>query len=98
MNVREASLAAGCQLLYPARAVKIAGVRPALVWHQDQPFFELGAPVLKASAVIIKRAVDIVGATLALVILSPILALIAIAIRFDSPGPVFFAQDRAGLG
>jgi hypothetical protein len=30
MNVREASLAAGCQLLYPARAVKIAGVRPAL--------------------------------------------------------------------
>jgi exopolysaccharide biosynthesis polyprenyl glycosylphosphotransferase len=98
MNVREASLAAGCQLLYPARAVKIAGVRPALVWHQDQPFFELGAPVLKASAVIIKRAVDIVGATLALVLLSPILALIAIAIRFDSPGPVFFAQDRAGLG
>lgn len=98
MNVREASLAAGCQLLYPARAVKIAGVRPALVWHQDQPFFELGAPVLKASAVITKRVVDLVGATLALIVLSPVLALIAIAIRLDSPGPVFFAQDRAGLG
>jgi exopolysaccharide biosynthesis polyprenyl glycosylphosphotransferase len=98
MNVREASLAAGCQLLYPARAVKIAGVRPALVWHQDQPFFELGAPVLKASAVIVKRVIDLVGAVVGLIVLSPVFAMIAIAIKFDSPGPVFFAQDRAGLG
>jgi exopolysaccharide biosynthesis polyprenyl glycosylphosphotransferase len=98
INVREASLAAGCQLLYPARAVKIAGVRPALVWHQDQPFFELGAPVLKASAVITKRIVDVVGAVAGIIVLAPVLALIAIAIKFDSPGPVFFAQDRAGLG
>jgi exopolysaccharide biosynthesis polyprenyl glycosylphosphotransferase len=97
-SVREASLAAGCQLLYPARAVKIAGVRPALVWHQDQPFFELGAPVLKASAVILKRIVDIVGATLGLVLLSPVFLIIAAAVRLDSPGPVFFTQDRAGLG
>jgi len=98
MNVREASLAAGCQLLYPARAVKIAGVRPALVWHQDQPFFELGAPVLKASAVITKRVVDVFGATIGLIFLAPVLALIGLAVKLDSPGPVFFAQDRAGLG
>jgi len=97
-NVREASLAAGCQLLYPARAVKIAGVRPALVWHQDQPFFELGAPVLKASAVILKRCFDLAGAVLGLVVLAPVLALVAFAAKFDSPGPVFFTQDRAGLG
>lgn len=98
MNVREASLAAGCQLLYPARAVKIAGVRPALVWHQDQPFFELGAPVLKASAVITKRVVDVVGATVGTILLAPVLLMIAIMVKLDSPGPVFFAQDRAGLG
>jgi len=98
INVREASLAAGCQLLYPARAVKIAGVRPALVWHQDQPFFELGAPVLKASAMITKRIVDVVGALFGIVVLAPVIMLIAIAVRLDSPGPVFFSQDRAGLG
>jgi len=97
-SVRDASLAAGCQLLYPARAVKIAGVRPALVWHQDQPFFELGAPVLKASAVIWKRIVDVVGAVLGLVLLAPVFLLIAIAVKLDSPGHVFFSQDRAGLG
>lgn len=97
-NVREASLAAGCQLLYPARAVKIAGVRPALVWHQDQPFFELGAPVLKASAVIVKRIVDVVGAVVGLVLLIPVLAMVAVAVKLDSHGSVFFTQDRAGLG
>lgn len=36
----------------------------------------------------LKRAVDIVGATLGLVILSPILFLVAIAIKLDSPGPI----------
>jgi exopolysaccharide biosynthesis polyprenyl glycosylphosphotransferase len=98
VNVREASLAAGCQLLYPARAVKIAGVRPTLVWHRDQPFFELGAPVLKASAVISKRIIDVIGATLGMILLSPVFLLIAVAIKLDSPGPVLFTQDRAGLG
>ena len=97
-SVRDASLAAGCQLLYPARAVKIAGVRPALVWHQDQPFFELGAPVLKASAVIWKRIIDVVGAVLGLVLLAPVFLLIALAVKVDSPGQIFFTQDRAGLG
>jgi exopolysaccharide biosynthesis polyprenyl glycosylphosphotransferase len=96
--VRDVSLAAGCQLLYPARAVKIAGVRPALVWHQDQPFFELGAPVLKASAVISKRIIDVVGSVVGMILLSPVFLLIAIAIKLDSPGPVLFTQDRAGLG
>jgi exopolysaccharide biosynthesis polyprenyl glycosylphosphotransferase len=96
--VRDASLTAGCQLLYPARAVKIAGVRPALVWHQDQPFFELGAPVLKATAVISKRVVDVFAAMAGMVVLSPVFLLIGIAVKLDSPGPIFFSQDRAGLG
>ena len=41
-----------------------------------------------------KRMVDIVGAGVILLILSPALALIAIAIKLDSPGPVFFRQWR----
>jgi len=44
-----------------------------------------------------KRMVDIVGAGVILLILSPALALIAIAIMLDSPGPVFFRQWRTGL-
>jgi lipopolysaccharide/colanic/teichoic acid biosynthesis glycosyltransferase len=44
-----------------------------------------------------KRAIDIIGASLGLMILSPIFLIIAIAIKFDSEGPVFFTQLRVGL-
>jgi len=45
----------------------------------------------------LKRAVDIVGGTLGLIVLSPFLMLTALAIKLDSPGPVFYAQERMGL-
>jgi exopolysaccharide biosynthesis polyprenyl glycosylphosphotransferase len=44
----------------------------------------------------LKRAFDLVGATVLLVLLSPLLAGIAIAIRLDSPGPALFRQRRMG--
>jgi lipopolysaccharide/colanic/teichoic acid biosynthesis glycosyltransferase len=43
-----------------------------------------------------KRLFDLLGAALALLLLLPLLALVAIAIRLDSPGPVFFRQQRIG--
>ena len=94
----EECLHAGCQILFPARAVRVYGLRPTLVWHHDQPFFELGSPVLKARALISKRIVDVVVSAVLLALLSPLLLLIAIAIRLDSPGSPFFLQERAGLG
>ncbi|MFD1696774.1 sugar transferase [Roseibium aestuarii] len=47
---------------------------------------------------IAKRSLDLVGATAGLVLLSPLLAGIAIAIKATSPGPVLFRQARHGLG
>jgi exopolysaccharide biosynthesis polyprenyl glycosylphosphotransferase len=94
----EECLHSGCQILYPARAVRVYGLRPSLVWHHDQPFFELGSPVLKARALISKRIVDVTVSSLLLIVLAPILLIIALLIRLDSPGfPIFF-QERAGLG
>jgi exopolysaccharide biosynthesis polyprenyl glycosylphosphotransferase len=94
----EECLHAGCQVLFPARAVRVYGLRPTLVWHHDQPFFELGSPVLKARALISKRIVDITVSSVLLFILSPLLLAIMVAIRLDSPGSPFFYQERAGLG
>ncbi len=45
-----------------------------------------------------KRLFDLVGATAALLLLAPLLLLVALAIRLDSPGPVFFRQQRVGRG
>ncbi|MCS7252059.1 MAG: undecaprenyl-phosphate glucose phosphotransferase [Anaerolineae bacterium] len=45
----------------------------------------------------LKRAMDIVGASIAMILLSPLMLLIAILIKLDSPGPVFYVQERMGL-
>jgi undecaprenyl phosphate N,N'-diacetylbacillosamine 1-phosphate transferase len=44
----------------------------------------------------VKRALDIVASAMALLVLWPLLVLIAILIKLESPGPVFFLQPRAG--
>lgn len=44
----------------------------------------------------IKRVIDIVGSGLLLLLLSPLLAIICLAIKLDSPGPVLFIQKRMG--
>jgi lipopolysaccharide/colanic/teichoic acid biosynthesis glycosyltransferase len=43
-----------------------------------------------------KRLFDLLVAALALVLLAPLLGLVALAIKLDSPGPVFFRQVRVG--
>ncbi|HET6232600.1 MAG TPA: sugar transferase [Longimicrobiaceae bacterium] len=64
----------------------------------DCPMLRLHPARLQLPALMIKRGVDVVLATVALVALSPVIALIALAILVDSPGPVFFRQERVGLG
>ena len=49
-----------------------------------------------ALAVGLKRAFDVVMSALVVVVLSPMFAAVAIAIRIDSPGPIFFRQRRMG--
>lgn len=45
-----------------------------------------------------KRALDVVGAATALILLSPLLGLAALLVRIDSAGPIFFRQTRVGRG
>jgi lipopolysaccharide/colanic/teichoic acid biosynthesis glycosyltransferase len=51
---------------------------------------------ITASSRLVKRAFDLVGASLGLLVVSPLMVAIAIAIRVDSSGPVLFRQLRAG--
>ncbi len=44
----------------------------------------------------LKRAIDLIGATCALILFSPIFALTALLIKFEDGGPVFFPQTRVG--
>lgn len=51
----------------------------------------------EAARSVTKRIMDRVGAFLALLMLSPLLAVVALLIKFDSKGPVFFRQPRVGF-
>ncbi len=57
----------------------------------------IGRRPLNLGEIVVKRCFDVVVALLALFALSPLLALIAVAIKLDSPGPVFFRQRRYGF-
>jgi lipopolysaccharide/colanic/teichoic acid biosynthesis glycosyltransferase len=51
---------------------------------------------LSRSSRALKRAFDLIGAGAGLILAAPLLALIALAVKLDSPGPVLFRQTRVG--
>lgn len=67
---------------------EILGSRPMLVFR--------ATPELSWS-MMIKNSIDRIGAAVGLILLSPLLAIIAMAIKMTSPGSAIFAQRRAGI-
>jgi exopolysaccharide biosynthesis polyprenyl glycosylphosphotransferase len=62
------------------------------------PLLSIDAPVFSPASRFSKRALDLIGASLLLLALAPLLAVIAIAIKLDSRGPMLFTQPRSGRG
>ncbi|MCD6302967.1 MAG: undecaprenyl-phosphate glucose phosphotransferase [Anaerolineae bacterium] len=62
------------------------------------PLLSLREPSLQTWRRIAKRVMDVCIAATGLVVLSPLMGLIALAIRLDSPGPIIFRQRRVGRG
>jgi undecaprenyl-phosphate galactose phosphotransferase/putative colanic acid biosynthesis UDP-glucose lipid carrier transferase len=58
---------------------------------------ELQSAPLSEAQRFVKRSIDILMAVMALIFFSPVMALTAIAIKLDSPGPVVFRQHRKGF-
>ena len=57
-----------------------------------RPYYDLLAK--RRGSLLLKRCFDVVVSALMLLVLSPVFALLAIAIKLDSPGPVFYRQVR----
>ncbi len=74
----------GCE---PAREPERIGDIPLIPLHEE-PF-----PV---AGLFLKRTLDVAGAGVALIVMAPALALLAILIRLDSPGPALYVAPRAG--
>jgi exopolysaccharide biosynthesis polyprenyl glycosylphosphotransferase len=72
--------------------------RVEFVPGQALPLFELKPPVFEGIDFAVKRTFDLIGATLLLIVLSPAMLLIALAIKVTSRGPVLFRSTRPGIG
>jgi putative colanic acid biosynthesis UDP-glucose lipid carrier transferase len=63
----------------------------------DTACVELQRGPLSAAEQAAKRCIDVIGAGLGLIVMCPLLVAVAIAIKFDSKGPVLFSQHRFGF-
>ncbi|WP_051221601.1 sugar transferase [Conexibacter woesei] len=92
------------------RATKALGVRVSILPHvfdvvgQSVVFDDLGGMTIMGvrefalgrSSQLVKRAFDLIGATLGLLLVAPVLAVVALLVKLGSPGPILFRQERIG--
>jgi len=79
------------------RLFELLGPRADIHFVEGMPLITVPPARLSRSSFLIKRAIDVVGASILLVVLSPIIIGSALAIRLDSRGPILFRQTRFGM-
>jgi exopolysaccharide biosynthesis polyprenyl glycosylphosphotransferase len=87
---------AGVESEYLPDVFKLALARPHYGTLNDNGVVRLKV-VQDGYRLVVKRLIDIVASSLALICFSPLMAIIAVAIRVASRGPIFFTQERYGL-
>jgi exopolysaccharide biosynthesis polyprenyl glycosylphosphotransferase len=86
----------GVQVDVVPRLFEVIGPKISLHTVEGMPLVGLAPVRIPRSARALKRAIDVVGALVCLVVGAPVLALAAVLIKLDSSGPVFFRQRRLG--
>jgi exopolysaccharide biosynthesis polyprenyl glycosylphosphotransferase len=87
----------GIKLGIMADLYNLEVARVSLLKIGGLPLLTLEPVALDESKLLMKRIIDIIAVTLSLPFILPLFACIAAAIKLDSPGPVFFVQERIGL-
>ena len=84
------------ELILAATLTNVAG--PRIHWRpvEGLPLMHVDIPQYGGAKHALKRVMDVTAALAALLVLSPVLLVLAVTVRLDSPGPVFFRQDRIG--
>jgi len=97
-SVMIAASSAGARVYATRREAFRKFDEPSFVLRRSEPLMLLSRPALVGSQLVLKRVIDVLGASVGLVVLSPLLGLVALFVRLSSPGPIFFRQVRVGLG
>jgi exopolysaccharide biosynthesis polyprenyl glycosylphosphotransferase len=88
----------GVDLVVAPALTNIAGPRIHVRPVSGLPLLHVDEPRLPRGGQVAKDVFDRLGALLLVVLLSPVLAAVAVAVKLSSPGPVFFRQQRIGRG
>ena len=88
----------GVRVRIAPSTMEILVQRAEFIPGQSVPLFELGPPVFEGIDFALKRSFDLIGATLMLVMLSPLLAVIVLAVKLSSRGSIFYRSMRPGIG
>ena len=86
------------ELILATSLANVAGPRVHFRPVDGLPLIHVEIPQFDGAKHVAKRAMDITLAGLALLVLAPVFAVIAVLIRLDSEGPSLFAQERVGRG
>jgi exopolysaccharide biosynthesis polyprenyl glycosylphosphotransferase len=98
LELADACRASHTRLRFVPTTAELLLQRASFVPGQVVPLLELRPPVLTGIEWAVKRVFDVVVASLVLVLSSPALAVIALAVRFTSPGGVIYRDLRIGVG
>lgn len=86
------------QLILTTGLTTVAGPRIHSRPVEGLPLMHVELPQYSGGKHVLKRGLDIVLSTAALIALVPVFVLLAVLVRRDSPGPVIFRQERVGRG
>jgi exopolysaccharide biosynthesis polyprenyl glycosylphosphotransferase len=84
------------ELILATGLANVAGPRIHLRPMEGLPLIHVEIPQFEGGKHVLKRAFDIAVSGVALIVLSPLLAVLAIIVKLDSPGPALFRQERVG--
>ncbi|WKN46983.1 sugar transferase [Nocardioides sp. Arc9.136] len=88
----------GTALLVASGLFDVSATRARIGYAGDLPLLHVRHAELTGARRMLKTAAERSLAAAALVLLSPLLALLALAVRLDTPGPALFRQERVGRG
>ncbi|WP_310889892.1 sugar transferase [Clavibacter capsici] len=84
------------ELVLASRLTDVAGPRIHFRPVEGLPLIHVEIPQFEGGKHVMKRALDIAVSGLALVVLAPVMLLLAVVVRLDSPGGAIFRQERVG--
>jgi exopolysaccharide biosynthesis polyprenyl glycosylphosphotransferase len=96
LGLLRSSADAGVAVLVEPGAVEVVGLSPAVIRMSSGSLLQIEEPRIFGASWVLKAWIDRIGASILLLLASPVLIVSALAVRLTSAGPAFFRQQRAG--